>query len=672
MKYRLIALLVCCLSMSGSYAQLTTLQQDFSTCQTSLPALWQKFSVTGTESWNCSTGGFQADGVAMSGYSNGTNHVNEDWLITPLLNLMSYAQPVFYFQCKSKYDGLPLSILVSSNYSGSGNPSIAAWSTLNVNLPAINSDTWTEVLPIDLTAFKNQPIYIGFKYNSTSAAATTWTLDDMVVTEGAFQISKSFINIGQTNAGNHSVADSFHVLMDGIQTQLNVVAESPFELSSDAINYSSSLMYTSASNGSSQAIWARISPTVADKVYRKKIHFEQNGNPLPKTIELLGTSLPEANTLRVFSWNMLWFGDSGNCNCDTALSFQHATQVLRAAKADVYCLQEVVDGSKIHRLASYLGTEFKAVVSPFGSLASDTNSGNYAGCQKLAFIYNSNKIHNLGTFGLLATTYPNQTGNGSPYYCFSSGRFPFVLNAEWLSSGGQSDTLHIANIHAKALSTYTDYSRRECASDFMTDSLQTLFSGKRTIVIGDYNDYLEGSFVSGQTQTPYHSLLSSSFTGITLPSKFAGQTTYMGSTGHLIDNVVLSNDLYANYPDSCTFIFTEATRFFSDFENTMSDHIPVMTYIKKQLPTGMEDVTLNATSFQLVNPSHGEFILNTTYQGLYSITIYGMDGSIIYQEKDLSRQGNAVNNFSNLPPGIYLVNIKTTQNSYRLKWHRYE
>jgi len=671
MKPIFFTLLLSLFSMGICQAQLTFLHQDFTTCQTSLPALWQKFSVSGTESWNCATGGFQADGVAMSGYSSGTNHTNEDWLISPLVNAMSYAQPIFYFQSKSKYDGLPLGIYISSNYSGSGNPNLATWSSLTTNMPAVNSDSWTSVNPIDLTAFKNQNFYIAFKYSSTNAAATTWTLDDIILTEGAFQTSRSFINIGQTNVGNHSSADSFHVFMDGIQTQLKVVAESPFELSTDSINYASNLSFTSSQNGSNQTIWVRISPTVADKVFRKKIAFEQNGNPLPSSIELLGTSLPESSTLRVFTWNMRWFGDASNCSCDTALSFQHAVSVLSNAKADVYCLQEVVDASKIHQLAARLGSGFKAVVSPFGSLAADTNSGYYDGCQKLAYIYNSNKIQNLGTFGLLASTYPNQTGSGSPYYCFSSGRYPFIMTLEWPLSGGQTDTLHISNIHAKALSSYTDYSRRECASDIMTDSLLALYGGKRTLVIGDYNDYLEGSFVNGQTQTPYHSLLSHGFTGITLPSIFAGQTTYMGSSDHLIDNVVLSNDLKATYPDSSTFIFTEATRFVTNYENTSSDHIPVMTYLRKQLSTGVWDKVNESQPFNVLNPSQGSLAITTSYKGDYSVNLYTADGNLIFKEDQAKHQGDFRVDLSSLPNGIYFVEVIANKQRRMLKWLRF-
>lgn len=75
------------------------------------------------------------------------------------------------------------------------------------------------------------------------------------------------------------------------------------------------------------------------------------------------------------------------------------------------------------------------------------------------------------------------------------------------------------------------------------------------MVIGDYNDYLEGSMVAGNINSPYKYFLDNGFTGISLPSKYPGQSTYVGSTDHIIDNVACTPILYNKYIDSSFYIY---------------------------------------------------------------------------------------------------------------------
>ena len=118
-----------------SFAQATFLHEDFSTCISNLPNGWQKYSVTGTDTWGCTSGGQTGKGVTMSVYSSGNNHDNEDWLISPQIDLSSYTNPSLSFWCRTKYSGAFIQVFVSANYSGSGNPNTATWTTLPVVLP---------------------------------------------------------------------------------------------------------------------------------------------------------------------------------------------------------------------------------------------------------------------------------------------------------------------------------------------------------------------------------------------------------------------------------------------------------------------------------------------------------------------------------------------------------
>lgn len=53
-----------------------------------------------------------------------------------------------------------------------------------------------------------------------------------------------------------------------------------------------------------------------------------------------------------------------------------------------------------------------------------------------------------------------------------------MMKAKVLLANGGSDTLIIANIHGKAAGTQSDYDRRQCGADKMTDSLNALLPVK--------------------------------------------------------------------------------------------------------------------------------------------------------------------------------------------------
>jgi len=652
------------------FGQVTSLHENFTNCISSFPTNWQQYNVSGSDTWECTSAGQISRGTQMNGYGSGTN---QDWLISPEVNLSSYTNPMLSFWCRTKYTGPFIQVLVSTNYSGSGNPNSATWTNLSAILPTSNSDVWFLSDNISLQSFKSQPLYIAFKYNSISSAAATWKIDEVNVTDGSLGLSKKFMNIGQTTIGVPSASSSFNFTMSGSITSFQLDVPLPFQISTDGLSFSNQLNYNATISGVSKTVYVRIDPTMADKVYRNEISFSLNGNTLADKVMLLGTSLPDDKTLRVYTWNMKWFGDPTLCNCDTNQSRINATQIMKDIHADIYCLQEVVNNSKIALITSALGANYQYVVSPFCSFASSPTSSSYAGGQKLAYIYNTDKIENLGTFGLLASTYPSDTSTNSGYYCFASGRFPFVMKAKLKLAGSLSDTIIISNIHAKANSDVTSYNRRECAEEKMTDSLNTLFPGKKIIVIGDYNDFLEGSSVAGISVTPYKYMLDNGFTGITLPSHFPGQTTFIGSANTLFDNVAISSSMVSTYADSSCFIFNEVEKYIPDYGNSTSDHIPVMSYYKFNFyPTGVNEEVFatHHENFRIVNPSSNIltlFLSEQSHQPLY-VLITDATGKVILRKR-VNEFGHSLKiECPELAPGFYFVELNNAKFREVKKW----
>ena len=669
MKSLVILFTLISLNFVGN-AQLTSLHEDFSTCIGSFPTNWSTYNVTGTDSWQCSSSGYIGRGTQMSGYSSGSNHVNEDWLISPLLNLSSYSNPLLSFWCRTKYAGPIMQVLISTNYSGAGDPTIASWSSLGAILPTVNSDVWFLSDNINLQAYISQPCYIAFKYSSTSSAAATWKVDEVNINDGSLTITRMFINTGQAASGQWTTPKPFQFTITSAFSSLTLAVPSPFELSSDGINFFSQLNYTSSIAGNAQTVYVRLHPSQSKKVYRSAVTFTLNGNLQAEQVRLLGTSIADAEALRVVNWNMRWFGDPSLCACDTNTSRLNATELLEDLQADIYCLEEVVTPSKIDQIASNLGSNYQSVVSPFCSLATTPSSSNYSSGQKLAFIYNTDKLENLGTFGLLASTYPSDTSANSGYYCFSSGRFPFVMKARLKLAGNLSDTVYFVNLHAKALSDITSYNRRQCGCQKMTDSLNALFPGKKIIVLGDLNDYLEGTDVSSMTVTPYAYLLNHGFTGITLPSLFPGQTSYVGGTNTIFDNVGCSSSVLPDYIDSSCFIFSEAENIIPDYAATTSDHFPVMSYFQFDFPNAVSAVKpLDESGFTLQNPSSSRLrLMLPSHQTASTLHVSDLTGHCIFTSVLPAGISYFDHVIAGLQRGLYFVSITNSNQQVTQKW----
>lgn len=142
---------------------------------------WSVQQVTGTFTWEIGTAGSWADrpyGV-ISNY-DGTNHATESWLISPSMDLGSSASATVSFDNAYNYSGDPLKILVSTDYSGTGNPNLATW----VELSAIWSTGAFDFVnsgPIDLSAYLASNVHIAFKYTGSASSGRTWEIDNIII-----------------------------------------------------------------------------------------------------------------------------------------------------------------------------------------------------------------------------------------------------------------------------------------------------------------------------------------------------------------------------------------------------------------------------------------------------------------------------------------------------------
>ena len=177
---------------------------------------WTFVNITGDQVWNVSS--YSGNHYAkMSGYASG-NNANEDWCISPAFDLGDYTNPYLTFtSARSSHNGNELEVYFSNNYDGT-NVSSATWTQLTCTLPAQPSSGYTDFTSsgnIDLSSYSGSSCYIGFKYTSTTSAAVTWELDDIVLasqtTTPTITLTPSSIDAGSNNPTGAQISKTFTV-----------------------------------------------------------------------------------------------------------------------------------------------------------------------------------------------------------------------------------------------------------------------------------------------------------------------------------------------------------------------------------------------------------------------------------------------------------------------------
>ena len=143
---------------------------------------WYVKSVQGEQGWEITPYGNPAPSAKMSGFSDGSN-ANEDWLITKTIDLSSVTTASLTFQSVVRYNGLALTVHMSSDYNGGNPTSDGNWTELSVTLDTDASSwfSWTDSGNIDLSSVTGGNVYIAFKYVSTSSGSATYEIDNVLV-----------------------------------------------------------------------------------------------------------------------------------------------------------------------------------------------------------------------------------------------------------------------------------------------------------------------------------------------------------------------------------------------------------------------------------------------------------------------------------------------------------
>ncbi|WP_291856727.1 choice-of-anchor J domain-containing protein [Marinilabilia sp.] len=134
-------------------------------------------SVSGDQQWRSAS--YNDDQYAIvSGYSGGAQE-NEDWLISPEIDLSEYETAYFVVRQAVNYlDNYEnIQIMVSNDFDGA-DVTTATWTEMTIETkPAGTGWSFVESEEIDLVEFKGESIHIAFRYRSTTSGAATWEVD---------------------------------------------------------------------------------------------------------------------------------------------------------------------------------------------------------------------------------------------------------------------------------------------------------------------------------------------------------------------------------------------------------------------------------------------------------------------------------------------------------------
>ncbi|MDQ3262866.1 MAG: lamin tail domain-containing protein [Myxococcota bacterium] len=284
---------------------------------------------------------------------------------------------------------------------------------------------------------------------------------------------------------------------------------------------------------------------------------------------------PDAGTyLKVVTWNVLWFGSTNPefGLADDDLQQVNIRTVLGRIGADIYGLQEVVDPARLTALVGQLP-------GYAGFTANEAGGGYSADEAKPAFVYRTSTVE------VLARSTISELNN----YDFAY-RPPLRVDLR-ITKAGATRELTVLVVHLKASGAVEDWQRRANSSVQLKAWLDTQLPAQDVLVIGDFNDDLDQSYVSGKP-SPF-----ANFVADPANYRFATQvltdenipTTTDYSTP--IDHQLMSNELeYRLLPGSVQVIRPD--QWIASYRSTTSDHFPVVAqYLMATDSTGTIQLT---------------------------------------------------------------------------------
>jgi endonuclease/exonuclease/phosphatase family metal-dependent hydrolase len=268
-----------------------------------------------------------------------------------------------------------------------------------------------------------------------------------------------------------------------------------------------------------------------------------------------------ATTLDVACWNVEWFGATGNGPGNEALQLANARDAIQGTDFDVWSLEEVASASAFHSLVDQL-PGYAGLVANDPVVAG--GAGSYGtGEQKPALVYKASLASLVSARVIL-------TASDSDF----AGRPPLEVRLSVTLNGVTQERIFIV-LHMKAFADTTSWQRRQNASVALKSFLDSTYPAQRVTVLGDWNDDLDTSIVSGRP-TPYANFNAD-------PGRYTFATRVLSDAGvattcdfsDAIDHQLVTNELAADRVAGSVEAY-ELDAQISSYCSTTSDHFPVL------------------------------------------------------------------------------------------------
>jgi endonuclease/exonuclease/phosphatase family metal-dependent hydrolase len=272
-----------------------------------------------------------------------------------------------------------------------------------------------------------------------------------------------------------------------------------------------------------------------------------------------------ATTLDIASWNIEWFGDTGNGPTNEALQLSNARDVIGGTDFDIWGLAEIVSttqfNSLVNQLSGYAGfLANNSFVTNGAAFYSDFNNLE----QKVGFVYKTSVVTPLSAAVIL-------TRNDTDF----AGRPPLEVRIR-ISLNGRTEDAAVIVMHPKCCADSSSYQRRVNASNALKAYLDATFPTQKVWVVGDWNDDVDTSIFSGNA-SPYRNF-------VTDTARYRVQTKALSDTGiastvgfpDMIDHHMNTNEAAATFVANSVQVY-RVDSFVPSYGSTTSDHFPVLS-----------------------------------------------------------------------------------------------
>lgn len=188
---------------------------------------WIPFSFFGNHAWSRSNNsGLENTPCAMISGGGVNPAVNEDWLISPAIDLPQDAVKKISFYSALESTGQNLQFKISADFDGISNPNNFTWTDLSAQVNWSQGQFyWTYSEEFLLSEYSGSVIYVAFIYFSDENEAATWGVDDVKIsdyplldeptnypTNFALEAGQKQIMVSWQDAGGDILPESYLVL----------------------------------------------------------------------------------------------------------------------------------------------------------------------------------------------------------------------------------------------------------------------------------------------------------------------------------------------------------------------------------------------------------------------------------------------------------------------------